>query len=66
MLLWKKEVMPHQSGKAFSEEFVTIFVAGSGQWSIAESSKAPGSKTIEEEDTVRWEEFSSFVVNPWF
>lgn len=30
-LLWKKEVMSHQSSKAFSEEFVTIFVAGSGQ-----------------------------------
>lgn len=26
-LLWKKEVMSHQSSKAFSEEFVT----GSGQ-----------------------------------
>jgi len=46
--LLKKEVMPHQSGRAFSEEFITIFVVGAGQQSATESSKAPGSKTSRE------------------
>lgn len=40
--------MTHPSSKAFSEEFMPIFVIGSGQQSTVQFSKAPTSKTFRE------------------
>lgn len=48
MWLMRKGVMTHPSSKAFSEEFMPIFVIGSGQQSTVQFSKAPTSKTFRE------------------